>query len=135
MLIHCPKCGREISDKIETCIYCGYTIKENKNRCFINHNQYDLSKILYDIQQNKSMGTVIRSIREICNMSLSDGKRLYDIIQTTRKIPEHFECEIMQSKCIPKCPTCGSTNLKRLNPLFQGWNPKQFRCNNCRYEW
>ena len=37
--------------------------------------------------------------------------------------------------CVPRCPTCGSTNLKRLNPLFQGWNPKQFRCNNCGYEW
>lgn len=38
------------------------------------------------------------------------------------------------NSCVPKCPTCGSTNIKKL--FFSGgWNPKQFRCNNCRYEW
>lgn len=32
-LIHCPKCGKEISDRMQTCYYCGYSIdgfKEEK---------------------------------------------------------------------------------------------------------
>ena len=29
-LIKCPECGKEISDKAESCIYCGYPLKENK---------------------------------------------------------------------------------------------------------
>ncbi len=27
-IINCPECGKEISDKSETCIYCGYPLKE-----------------------------------------------------------------------------------------------------------
>lgn len=27
-LIKCPECGKEISDKAESCIYCGYPLKE-----------------------------------------------------------------------------------------------------------
>ena len=27
-IINCPECGKEISDKAETCIYCGYPLKE-----------------------------------------------------------------------------------------------------------
>lgn len=31
MLINCPECGKEISDKALKCIHCGYPIKENVN--------------------------------------------------------------------------------------------------------
>ena len=27
-LIKCPECGKEVSDKSEICIYCGYPIKD-----------------------------------------------------------------------------------------------------------
>ena len=27
-IINCPECGKEISDRAETCIYCGYPLKE-----------------------------------------------------------------------------------------------------------
>lgn len=46
----------------------------------------------------------------------------------------------------PKCPTCGSTNLKKITAtqkasnavlfgLFGNKRKKQFHCNNCGYEW
>ncbi len=42
----------------------------------------------------------------------------------------------------PKCPTCGSTNIKKISDFtqlsdtfaFQG-HYKQFRCKNCGYKW
>ena len=42
----------------------------------------------------------------------------------------------------PKCPTCGSTNVKKISDFtqlsdmftFHG-NYKQFRCKNCGYKW
>ena len=30
-IINCPECGKEISDRSETCIYCGYPFKETKS--------------------------------------------------------------------------------------------------------
>ncbi|MCI8609460.1 MAG: zinc-ribbon domain-containing protein [Firmicutes bacterium] len=29
-LIHCPECGKEISDKSTCCIHCGYPLKEEE---------------------------------------------------------------------------------------------------------
>lgn len=35
-LINCPECGKEISDKSEMCIHCGYPLAEKI--CGINRN-------------------------------------------------------------------------------------------------
>ncbi len=36
----------------------------------------------------------------------------------------------------PKCPTCGSTNVKKLGAFYStGFTPKYFECNNCGYMW
>lgn len=43
--------------------------------------------------------------------------------------------------CIPKCPTCGSTDLKRIGfietylDISAGTNVPTFRCGNCGYRW
>jgi len=29
-LIKCPECGREVSDRVQTCIHCGYPIPKPK---------------------------------------------------------------------------------------------------------
>lgn len=31
MLINCPECGKEISDKAESCPKCGYPLKASKD--------------------------------------------------------------------------------------------------------
>lgn len=47
---------------------------------------------------------------------------------------------------IPKCPTCGSTNIKKISTsskvfgaamfgLFSKTAKSQFQCNNCGYKW
>lgn len=149
-LIPCPECQKQISDKSEVCIHCGYPIEENKiknNICTINGKPYDFSLILDNIKMNESMGTVIRTIRNICNMSLADAKKLYDIIVGTQKIPDNFSCEVIEMYCInqPKCPTCSSTNLKKISGLSKAgsvvmWGllsqkvKKTYHCNNCGYE-
>ena len=30
-LIKCPECNKEISNKSNTCVHCGYKFKNNKN--------------------------------------------------------------------------------------------------------
>lgn len=43
--------------------------------------------------------------------------------------------------CKPKCPTCGSTDLKRIGfietylDISAGTNVPTFRCGNCGYRW
>ena len=33
-LINCPECGREISDKADVCIHCGYPLNNNKQNLY-----------------------------------------------------------------------------------------------------
>ena len=31
-IIKCPECGKDVSDKAEACIHCGYPLKEEDQR-------------------------------------------------------------------------------------------------------
>lgn len=54
-LINCPECNKEISDKAEICIHCGYPIKSNKEinmqlykiqfKKFCNHSMYSKNRL------------------------------------------------------------------------------------------
>ena len=49
MLIQCPECGKDISDKSDKCIHCGYPLQQTKqNICLVNDKEYDLSFLLDD---------------------------------------------------------------------------------------
>ena len=52
----------------------------------------------------------------------------------------------IHSSNIPKCPTCGSTNIEKISSLnkaagavmfglFSKTAKSQFKCNNCGYKW
>jgi transposase-like protein len=54
--------------------------------------------------------------------------------------------EKYKQNCIPKCPICGLTNIKRVSGTSKAVNAamfglfavkwhKTFLCNNCGYEW
>lgn len=151
MLIKCPECGNMVSDKATCCMKCGYPVdlmNNNATICKINGVDYDLSKEISLVHSGDKM-LAIKELRQKCNISLKDAANIMDLIKYS-ELPKEYNCseqkiytkqvESIKPKCenvtaAPKCPTCGSTNLKRLNPLFQGWVPKQFRCNNCLYEW
>lgn len=151
MLIKCPECNKEISDKNPQCIHCGYLLIDNTtmNICMINNVSYDLSQELEMINNEINMGLVIRSIREKCNMSLSDAKCLYNFINDTKKVPNKFQCEIITSTNqpnIPKCPTCGSTNIKKISITKKAFGGAMFglfssdirntmQCKNCGAKW
>ena len=145
MLIKCPECNNDISDKSKNCIHCGF-ILEDLNICNINGTPCDLSIIL-NIINKESDGLIIRKIRDIYNMTPRDANKLYNMIVKTGKIPETFTCEtITVSNNIPKCPTCNSTNLSKISTMSKTTNTvifgvfgtkrhKTFSCGNCGYEW
>lgn len=143
MLIKCPECGKEISDKSKQCIHCGYPIVSISDICVIKNKEYNLTEELQMILSGVGIANVIRALRMKCNLSLQDAKKLYDIINDTKKIPDNYDLLPMN---IPKCPTCSSTNLKKISRLSKAesvamWGllsqkvKKTFHCNHCGYEW
>lgn len=86
-LIKCPECGREISDKAEKCIHCGYPIQE-----IINDKKNEYAKSLlakYDESQSREM---IKDFSNAFNVDLKNAKEYLDNIK---------------NESFPKCPFCG----------------------------
>lgn len=137
-LIKCPECGKEISDKSNQCIHCGYPlIIKNEQKipnCIteIDGIQYDYADILNLINYKQYYDAYFR-MRKICKLSIKNNMNLleymienyeapdkYNIIEYTKK--EEEECFKSLSKLeniknqqqttnIPKCPKCGSTAI------------------------
>lgn len=149
MLINCPECNKEVSDKSHNCIHCGFPLQNttNENICTINGIKYDLSNLLPLVLLNNDKVKTLIKIRQECNLQIRDATNLYDSILSTGKIPETFTCEtITVSNNIPKCPTCNSTNLSKISTMSKAgsvamWGllsqkvKKTWHCNSCEYEW
>ena len=52
-LIKCPECGKEVSDKSEVCIHCGYPINK-KRTIVVNGTTYDAEPYYDLIEQYKN---------------------------------------------------------------------------------
>lgn len=83
------------------------------------------------------------SARIVCDY-LIDGTPLPSTLSPTEIAHNNAIAQEWQNK--PKCPTCNSTNLKKISAtskvvntavfgLFGTKRFKQFHCNNCGYEW
>lgn len=68
------------------------------------------------------------------------GEKLVDILK------KESPMQNQENSNIPKCPTCGSTNVKKLSDikkathaltfgLFSATARSQFECLNCHYKW
>lgn len=136
-LIKCPECGKEISDKAEKCIHCGYPLK---NKTIINKKEYDFSYELELVLKNKNI-EAIKSIREKTGLGLADGKDIIDYMVKYKECPTiWYLSEEEQSKV--HCPYCNSTNVKKISGtervtsvammgIFSKKINKSFKCNAC----
>lgn len=172
-LIKCPECGKEISDKSNQCIHCGYPlIIKNEQKipnCIteIDGIQYDYADIL-NLINNKQYYDAYFRMRKICKLSIKNNMNLleymienykapdkYNIIEYTKQ--EEEECFKSLSKLgniknqqqtinIPKCPTCGSSNIHKMGVgertasilgfgILSKKINKTWKCNNCGHTW
>ena len=147
MLINCPECNKEISDKSKTFIHCGFPLNTN-NICLVNGKEYDLSFLLNDSEYIDKLVEFVQltdcyfgdSSEEITK--IIENKKIPDILNI--KTNEQFKQQANSNK--PKCPTCDSTKLSKVSTiskassvvlwgLFSQKVKKTWHCNNCGYEW
>ena len=130
-----------------------------------------LGDIDAESDENKHCTNKIKIIREITGLDLKRGKDVVDnllLIKTNISLDEansikkqieevggavkitEFNADdvvISQTELnIPKCPTCGSTDISKISTaskavsvglfgIFSSKIRKQFHCNSCKYEW
>lgn len=151
-LIKCPECGKEISNKSNKCIYCGYPLIKNNNET--NSKKY--SVVLIDEGADKAKCIII--IRKImqCNLDVAYNVVLknlpYTIINNINyndacALKQEFEnvgasVEIKDAyiKANPSCPKCGCTNVQVVRKKFSlltgfATNKTERVCANCMYRW
>lgn len=148
ILCYCEKCGQhyDISDKRlsdlknVTCTGCcsiGYFKPVPKE--YLNNGRWGINKNMQE-----------QFIENIVKSSPNFDQECWDKREAFKEIQKHndelLENDKIKQSNIPKCPTCGSSNIKRVSGTSKAVSvvmfgllsqkvKKQFRCNNCGYEW
>lgn len=126
-LIVCPECGKEVSDKSQTCIHCGYPLINMINtKCNINGIIYDFKEELSValLEKREDYISAIGKIRKKTSLNLVDGSDLVDIIREIKAIPETFTPKYpledreklygnSEEKSV-ECPDCHSKDTKKI---------------------
>ena len=149
-LIECPECGKQISDKSEVCIHCGYPLAED-NMCFINGTKYDLSFIKEYPYNQRTIPMV--KIMELTGCTLDSAGKAVNDIYKTGIIPrtlilekKKIATQTQNSNTKPKvsqitCPKCGCTDIGVANRGYSlvwgfiGSGKSMNVCKNCGYKW
>lgn len=144
-LIQCPECHKEVSEKANVCIHCGYPLKKDKNtKCIVNGKEYDLSFILDD---EYSILFKVRDFIQITHCEIGKAREIVEKIINEGEIPKTLFVPIAtQQSNQPKCPTCGSTNIEKISigkkafggmmfGIFSSDVRKTMHCKNCGCKW
>ena len=119
----------------------------------------EATKMLVIIAQNQTLKGM-KFIQELTNCSDDDAQQLwcelseqYGTKENNPAIPDLTPQQITQVNAQaqewlnkPKCPTCGSTNIKKIGSIERGASiaafgifskkiNKTFKCSNCGYTW
>lgn len=153
-LMICPKCGEIFGSHIpyncnkkETCVTCQYPDSLDTGLTVV-----DLDNFLNN-SRNEEWHETKRELRKKYTIN-SDvfNQELYNKIIKEEYEREHLNDDVVTTppkpvnKNIPKCPTCGSTNIERISAgkklagsmlfgLFSKDAKCTFHCKNCNYKW
>ncbi len=115
-LINCPECGKEISDKSEVCVNCGFPIKQKLEEDALRYDILRLGQTL--TTSDEDFKIIVENERwlfkEILNYSEQD---IDHIINVYSNPPKSFNFEYEYSKVIAQNLTAEQT-LKIIIPLY-----------------
>ena len=150
MLIKCPECGGNVSDKAPACIHCGFPLndihKENIQR-FNNPKVFDNVNCPEGGQKYLSVTTKItRSICEHFNWWGKNNNTYLVFKFITTCIDHNFQYFEFNTADIPdpnivRCPKCGSTSVTTEERGYSimwgvlGSTKKKNLCQKCGYTW
>lgn len=141
-LINCPECKKEISDRSDICIHCGYPIARLKKfQCKFGDQFFDLSSIAEDLLDgNKNDHETIEMLKQEMGCNVFEASYLVKQIKETGfppKVMHNITLEDYKRNAPPRCPKCGSTDLTTsargvsLTRGFIGASKTVFRCSKC----
>lgn len=97
-LITCPECGKQISDKSEHCVHCGFPLIKEESTSNLLDNYKDL--ILKRLRTEK-LSSVVVDLSKETGISIGEVKEYVSQIRKEPKTPS-----IKQAPSMIKCPQC-----------------------------
>lgn len=135
-LIKCPECGKEISNKSDKCIHCGFPLRnEPIIQEYINGKYYDVSFLK---NANLSYVKKIKKLNDLTGCGLVVSKEITKKYHVEQEQPQESRAE---SKDLIHCPKCDSTAIttgaRGVNNFWGllGASKTVNRCGNCGYTW
>lgn len=146
-LIKCPECGKDISDKSEKCIHCGYPLVAESAECVINGRRYDLSKYkkrldCLSIGDERGKLQIMMDLqKEHSGIKPATIAYLIDTIQKTGKVPARYSDSDANNNIQIRCPKCSSTQITTGSRGYSmvwgfiGSGKTVNRCAKCGHSW
>ena len=158
----CPRCGTVdefSSNTINSCIFCDYN-----ETIIVTEDEYtklyDYFKKASPSEQDDLLNTKVEAtLRQkytykspFFDKEYNEKRKKYESTKN-KAVREHIRFnsgvtlnDIKQPQSLPHCPTCNSTNVKKISAgakavsvglfgIFSQKVKRQFHCNNCGYEW
>ena len=143
-ILYCPVCGSEVNRMVGKCKRCNTSIEPIESKYDFDYYK-DESTNIYG---HMGMMYNILKEREIFNNPYfnQDAYRNAQDISSQESIQILNKIHNMNNNNIPKCPTCQSTNIKKISStkkvahgltfgIFSKTAFSQYECNNCGYKW
>ena len=147
MLCYCKKCGRIVQEDYnnseQKCDYCNNPLEYIPKQFLIGKRGVAINNELKDqfindyIKSSSEFDKYLFEHREedMFNKRMSDRAKL-----------AHGASILEERSRVPKCPTCGSTNIRKISGVERGASisafgifskkiNKTFKCCNCGYTW
>ena len=145
---YCPKCKQNFSDSFDECVYCNTPLVNGLIE--IEDTSTTETHAMSDSEILEKYKDYRENIENQIGHELSDAEFLNGLKEAHRdslvlKAEKHNNT-LTTGKNIPKCPTCQSTDIKKVSTASKAgsvfmWGllsqkvKKQWHCNNCDYEW
>lgn len=156
MLMYCKKCGRTIIDS-KKCDICNSITYEVPEEYLLLYNGKIYKNNLNENKKDQFIEECIKSSPEFDEYLFNNRDRIKaqksaeyerdmaigDAIRQGADVKTAFR---NGGKNMPKCPTCGSTNIRKMGGVERGVSiaafgifskkiNKTFKCGNCGYTW
>ena len=158
-IIQCPECNGNVSTSAEVCPHCGFPLAKKmkpETICMFYNEAYDLKQVaeiyadttlpiedkrLQTYRIFRDMVQAEKGVDDLDAHTFGDVCRVLDRIEKTGKVPPEYPFPDT-----PRCPTCGSTDIRKLSAGARGVSlglfglasktaRSQFVCDNCGYKW
>lgn len=119
-------------------------LKDVKSIFNTNKNTSDIDENIY--QKIKIIDTYYEYAENMVKYGTKENPVNIPTVRPPKIYGRNYVNNNTQQQNIPKCPTCGSTNIKKISDtakvagalmfgLLSKTAKSQFKCNNCGYKW